>query len=417
MTFPAVWDELLRRLATTAGGPGRPTSAHLDLVRMPEVGRYYYRGEETSLPVAARPPVVPGVAPLLRPARAARGRRLDAAARRPPRPRRAPGAAPAARRLRVAADHPLLPRRPALAARRAARHHRHPHPQRGRLAVAHPGAVREHAGDHGRDRRVGAARRGATRSCSRWCGWPRRPGSRSHRGEAVTRIERGRVTTTDAEHRADLVVSALDADRWRRGSPGGPRGRPALGPRIRARRTRALLLGDRDLRGAARRAAGRLAAHSVVLPTAARRAVPQPRGGRRAGGHHGVRQPVPRGRGVPEPAQHRSASCSPRPPTAVGLHRSTTRSCAVRSSGSRPPSDSTVPAHRPPRRATSCSIPRYYGAFGEPHGALYGAARPVWLSGPLPPPVVPRPVRARGCGGWARRCTRAAASPRCWAAR
>jgi phytoene dehydrogenase-like protein len=37
--------------------------------------------------------------------------------------------------------------------------------------------------------------------------------------------------------------------------------------------------------------------------------------------------------------------------------------------------------------------PRYYGAFGEPHGALYGAARAPWLSGPLHRPSYSDPWR------------------------
>ena len=53
VTFPAVWDELLRRLGDGGRAPDRARDVgHLDLVRMPEVGRYYYDGEETSLPVA-----------------------------------------------------------------------------------------------------------------------------------------------------------------------------------------------------------------------------------------------------------------------------------------------------------------------------------------------------------------------------
>jgi phytoene desaturase len=54
VTFPAVWDELLRRLGDGERAPERTRDAGaLDLVRMPEVGRYYYDGEETSLPVAS----------------------------------------------------------------------------------------------------------------------------------------------------------------------------------------------------------------------------------------------------------------------------------------------------------------------------------------------------------------------------
>ena len=37
--------------------------------------------------------------------------------------------------------------------------------------------------------------------------------------------------------------------------------------------------------------------------------------------------------------------------------------------------------------------PRYYGAGGEPHGALYGAARPPWASGPFHRPAYHDPSR------------------------
>ena len=37
--------------------------------------------------------------------------------------------------------------------------------------------------------------------------------------------------------------------------------------------------------------------------------------------------------------------------------------------------------------------PQYYGSFGEPHGALYGAARPPWMSGPFHRPAYTGPGR------------------------
>lgn len=52
-TFPAVWQELLRRLDDSSQGP--PSAAEemagLDLEQLPEVGQYYFRGEACSLPV------------------------------------------------------------------------------------------------------------------------------------------------------------------------------------------------------------------------------------------------------------------------------------------------------------------------------------------------------------------------------
>jgi phytoene desaturase len=52
LTFPSVWEELLRRWDATCQQPGEAAEvAGLRLKRLPEVGRYYYRGETTSLPV------------------------------------------------------------------------------------------------------------------------------------------------------------------------------------------------------------------------------------------------------------------------------------------------------------------------------------------------------------------------------
>ncbi len=52
LTFPGVWEEFLRRWDAADGKPGEAAEiADLRLRRLPEVGRYYYRGEVTSLPV------------------------------------------------------------------------------------------------------------------------------------------------------------------------------------------------------------------------------------------------------------------------------------------------------------------------------------------------------------------------------
>ena len=52
LTFPGVWNELIRRWDAAGGNPGEAsTVAGLKLRRLPEVGRYYFRGESTSLPV------------------------------------------------------------------------------------------------------------------------------------------------------------------------------------------------------------------------------------------------------------------------------------------------------------------------------------------------------------------------------
>jgi phytoene desaturase len=52
LTFPGVWEEFLRRWDAADGKPDEAAEiADLRLKRLPEVGRYYYRGEVTSLPV------------------------------------------------------------------------------------------------------------------------------------------------------------------------------------------------------------------------------------------------------------------------------------------------------------------------------------------------------------------------------
>ena len=52
LTFPGVWEQFLRRWDAADGQPGEAAEiADLRLKRLPEVGRYYYRGETTSLPV------------------------------------------------------------------------------------------------------------------------------------------------------------------------------------------------------------------------------------------------------------------------------------------------------------------------------------------------------------------------------
>ncbi|MGB3682330.1 MAG: FAD-dependent oxidoreductase [Rubrobacteraceae bacterium] len=50
-TFPGVWEELLRRWDALDTGDEAEAVAGLELRRMSEVGRYFYRGEEVSLPV------------------------------------------------------------------------------------------------------------------------------------------------------------------------------------------------------------------------------------------------------------------------------------------------------------------------------------------------------------------------------
>jgi phytoene desaturase len=51
LTFPGVWEEFLRRWDARQETGGAADVAGLKLKRLPEVGKYYFRGEATSLPV------------------------------------------------------------------------------------------------------------------------------------------------------------------------------------------------------------------------------------------------------------------------------------------------------------------------------------------------------------------------------
>jgi phytoene desaturase len=57
LTFPSVWEEFMRRWDAAGGNPGEASEvAGMKLNRLPEVGRYYFRGEATSLPVQEEHP-------------------------------------------------------------------------------------------------------------------------------------------------------------------------------------------------------------------------------------------------------------------------------------------------------------------------------------------------------------------------
>lgn len=51
VTFPGAWEELLQRWDAMGDGASAAEIAQLRLDRLPEVGRYYYQGEVSSLPV------------------------------------------------------------------------------------------------------------------------------------------------------------------------------------------------------------------------------------------------------------------------------------------------------------------------------------------------------------------------------
>ncbi|MGA6095634.1 phytoene desaturase family protein [Microbacterium sp. NPDC079356] len=363
VTFPGVWDELRRRLGA---------ADELQLERLPEVGRYYYDGEEVTLPVPPdhrwypawkrfsdlHAPLADDVTALLV---------ADPLDRR---------SLPALRRL-LAVYGPRLSTRAYLDS-----------------LTWMPDGLREIIAIHTLNAGVSPSQTPALyasmpaimAASGVWV--PRggvyeiplalermadAAGVDIRTGETVTRLERGRVTTASGSFAADVVVSALDADRV-----------DALLGR-RPRRASALSCSAVAIYGALREPLPeRIAAHSVILPT------------------------------KPD-ALFRSLAAGDEPADTmafVNLYRA----------GEIYPNDRstlalllTAPAdgsgysleHPFVRREverisrtmgldelltdtmTDAAVldPRYFGTFGERHGALYGAARPLWMSGPLHRPA------------------------------
>jgi phytoene dehydrogenase-like protein len=193
-------------------------------------------------------------------------------------------------------------------------------------------------------------------------------------GEAVTRIERGRVTTTLATYPADLVVSALDADRLN-----------ALRGRSGARGSRTLSCSAVAIYGVLQEPLpAAIAAHSVILPTkpaALHRSLAagdEPADTMAFVNHYRAGEVYPNERStlgilLTAPADGKGYTLE-HPFVCREIERIST----------------TMGLHAPLTDGMGENVvldPAYFGSFGEPHGALYGAARPLWMSGPLHRPA------------------------------
>ncbi len=378
VTFPAVWDELLRRLDD--GRRPDPGAGPLDLVRMPEVGRYYYRGEETSLPVAPDHPWYPAwrrfsdlhapladdVAALLL------AEPLDRAAL--PALRRLLGVYGS--RLTTRAYLDSLPWLPDGLREIIAIHTLNAgvSPSRTPALYASMPAIMAEAG-------AWVPRGGVYEVVLALARLARTAGATVRCGEPVTRIDRGRVTTTLARYPADLVVGALDADRLA----------SLVSPERASTRRRTLSCSAIAVYGVLREELPvRLAAHSVVLPT----------------------DPAALHRSLEagdEPAdtmafvnQYRAGEVYPNRRSTVGIL------LTAPADGGRYSAEHPFVRREVERISAALGLgspltdhldaqlvldPHHYGAFGEPHGALYGAARPPWRSGPLHRPSYSDPWR------------------------
>ncbi|WP_440696266.1 phytoene desaturase family protein [Clavibacter nebraskensis] len=373
VTFPAVWDDLLRRLGD--GDPDRTRDAGgLDLVRMPEVGRYYYDGEETALPVAPDHPWYPAwrrfseihapladdvtelllADPLDRAALPALRRLLDVYGSR----------------LTTRAYLDSLPWLPDGLREIIAIHTLNAgvSPSRTPALYASMPAIMAETG-------AWVPRGGVYEIVLALGRLAEAAGVEVRTGEAVTRIERGSVTTAVGRYPADLVVSALDADRLAELT--GPSRIPTL-PRLRPR---TLSCSAVAVYGVLREELpARIATHSVVLPT------------KPSALHRSLEA-------GDEPAdtmvfvnQYRAGEVYPNPRSTLGIlltapadgGRYTVEHPFVRREVDRV--SAAMGLDRPLTDLLDEQTvldPRYYGEGGEPHGALYGAARPPWLSGPF----------------------------------
>ncbi|MDN3497507.1 NAD(P)/FAD-dependent oxidoreductase [Planococcus sp. APC 4015] len=371
VTFPGVWDELLRRL--DAGGSPISHVAALDLVRLPEVGRYYYDGEVVSLPVPPghpwhaawrrfsdlHAPLADDVTALLL------ADSLD------------PASLPALRRL-LAVYGTRLTTRAYLDS-----------------LTWLPAGLREVIAIHTLNAGVSPARTPALYASmpaimAETGAWVPRggvyevalalqrladaAGVEVRTGEAVTRIERGRVTTTIAVHPADIVVSALDADRL-----------SGLLGRSRSREARTLSCSAIAIYGVLQDALpADIAAHSVILPS------------KPAALHRSLAA-------GDEPADtmafvnhYRAGEIYPNGRSTLGIlltspadgHGYSLDHPFVRREVERISTTMGLDAPLTDRMGDSVVLdPLYYGSFGEPHGALYGASRPLWMSGPFHQPA------------------------------
>lgn len=370
LTFPGVWEELLRRWDTLSARFGEAAEVSgMEFKRLPEVGRYHYRGGSVSLPVEEGHPwraawerfagihggLGPEVTRLLtadpvdRRTLPALGRLLKTYGTKLTTRSYLDGLSWLPEGLKeVIAIHTLNAgvaptRTPALYASMPA-------------IMATDGVFAPEGGVY----EVVLALERLARSA----------GVEVRTGEPVLGIERGKVATAEGEYRAEAVVSDIDAGRLR----------ALLGPGKKSTKEMLSCSGVAFYAALREELPAWVPAHSVVLPSepgalyASLEAGEEPTETMAFVNYYRAGEVYPNDGGtlailLTAPANGREyGSEDPFVEREIGR--------VSRAVGLPAPATDYVGEHE-------VLDPRYFGAWGSAGGALYGAARPFWRSGPL----------------------------------
>jgi phytoene desaturase len=376
VTFPGVWDELLRRwdaLGDEANGGDAREIASLELERLPQVGKYYFRGEVSSLPVEEEHPWH-GAWERFVGVHGGLGSEVT-------------------RLLTTDWYEPRL--RPALL--RLLRLYGTRMTTRSYLNSLSwlPEGLREILAIHTLNAGVGPARTpalfasmpaimavdgvwvpegGIYEIVRALVKLARYSGVDLRTGEPVRRIERGKVSTAKGEHAADVVVSGLDADRLE----------SIIAPGKKPAREKLTCSGVAIYAALEEELPERVANHGVVLPTRpaalyrSLEAGEEPEEAMTFMDYYRPGEPYPNERSV----------------LAVGL--------TAPANGREYGLEDAFVAREMQRVGREMGLPRpieeyfgsyeilhpsYFGEWGSEGGALYGKIQPVWRSGPLHSPA------------------------------
>jgi len=373
VTFPDVWEEFLRRWDAADGEPNEVGEAAevagMKLKRRPEVGRYHYRGEAVSLPVEEGHPWRP-----------AWERFATIHGGLGPEVTRLLTADPVDRRTLTPLGRLLKTYGAKLTT----------HSYLNGLSWL-PEGLREVIAIHTLNAGVAP-----TRTPALYASMPaimaadgvfvpeggiyevtlaleklaRHSGVEVRTGEPVCGIERGKVATAEAEYRADAVVSDLDAGRLR----------TLLDPGKKSANELLSCSGVAVYAALRKELPAKIPAHSVVLPSepgalyANLEAGEEPRETMAFLNYYRAGEVYPNDGGtlavlLTAPANGREYGLED-----PFVEREIER--VSRDVGLPAPATDYVGEHE-------VLHPRYFGAWGSAGGALYGAARPFWQSGPL----------------------------------